>query len=305
MVKPILFIVGQTATGKTNLAVSLSQHISSTVISADSRQVYKGMDIGTGKDLPSNGTQVYMQNEVFPNEDWSVSHYVQAATSHIQHAWDEKKMPIIVGGTGMYCDALLGKYASIHIHQNPALRHELEQLTLPQLQHQLQEKNAERFKHMNNSDRNNPRRLIRALEVASAKSETPPQTLVRERNALWIGLSLPLETLEKRIVQRVQDRFAYGMIEETSALMTAYSDWSKPAFSATGYQEVRAYIEKNISKEQCIQQWALHELQYAKRQLTWFKKNPNIRWFDALDHELHNKVENAVQSWYDSVYATH
>ena len=305
MIKPLIFIVGQTATGKTSLAVQLSHVLPSTLLSADSRQVYKGMDIGTGKDLPSNGTLVQLQNEVFPNEDWSVSHYVQAATPIIQHTWDEKKVPIIVGGTGMYCDALLGKYESIHIHQNPSLRKELEQLTTPQLQQKLQEIKPDRFEHMNNSDRNNPRRLIRAIEVAIEKAEPPQQTIVRERNTFWIGLNVPLETLEKRITQRVQDRFAHGMIEETTALIEKYSDWSKPAFSATGYQEVRAYIEKKISKEQCLQNWILHELQYAKRQFTWFKKNPNIQWFDALDHELRKKVENAVQSWYDRLYATH
>lgn len=301
---PLTCIVGQTATGKTDLAIHLSPHIPSVLISADSRQVYKGMDIGTGKDIPSNGVVMHLQNEVFPNEEWSVSHFVHAAEPLITNAWDAKKLPIIIGGTGMYCDALLGKYESIHIHQNPSLRKELEQLTTPQLQTKLQLMKPERFNHMNNSDRNNPRRLVRAIEVASEVS-TPLPAIVRERNVCWIGLTLPLEILEKRIEDRVKNRLAHGMIEETSALIEKYSDWTKPAFSATGYQEVRAFIEKKISKEQCIKNWTLHELQYAKRQLTWFKKNPKIQWFDALDHELHNKVENIVQSWYDTYYATH
>lgn len=301
---PLTCIVGQTATGKTDLAIHLSPHIPSVLISADSRQVYKGMDIGTGKDIPSNGIVMHLQNEVFPNEEWSVSHFVHAAEPLITNAWDTKKLPIIIGGTGMYCDALLGKYESIHIHQNPSLRKELEQLTTPQLQTKLQLMKPERFNHMNNSDRNNPRRLVRAIEVASEVS-TPLPAIVRERNVCWIGLTLPLEILEKRIEDRVKNRLAHGMIEETSALIEKYSDWTKPAFSATGYQEVRAFIEKKISKEQCVKNWTLHELQYAKRQLTWFKKNPKIQWFDALDHELHNKVENIVQSWYDTYYATH
>lgn len=301
----IVCIVGQTATGKTDLALGLASAIPFVLISADSRQVYKEMDIGTGKDKPSNEVLVQLQDEVFPNEEWSVSHFVRTAEPFIEYAWDAKKLPIIVGGTGMYCDALIGKYESIHIHQNPTLRVELEHLTKEQLQAKLQLLRPERFNHMNNSDRNNPRRLVRAIEVASEMATPPLSTMVRERNVCWIGLTLPQDILEKRIAERVQKRFTQGMIKETKALMEKYKDWTSPAFSATGYREVRAYIEEKISKEQCIKTWTLHELQYAKRQLTWFKKNPRVQWFDAQDQHLRTKVENIVRSWYDKLYATH
>ena len=296
-----LFIVGPTATGKTKLALQILKVIPSVVISADSRQVYIGMDIGTGKDLPTDGTKIELLHEVFPNEEWSVSHFQKRAEELAKKAWNSNKLPIFVGGTGLYLQTLVEEYETIDIPQNIELRKILDKQDILTLQRTLESADQERFISMNNSDKNNSRRLVRAIEVADYLRTHKQTTRKSEHifsDVLWIGLSGEFRDLENRIRTRVEVRMNAGMIQEVEYLIKNYPSWNFPAFSATGYAEIRSYLEEKITKEEALTLWTLHELQYAKRQMTWFKKRLNIFWFEANDPHVHARVEKRLRSWY-------
>ena len=300
-----LFIVGPTATGKTKLALQILKVIPSVIISADSRQVYKGMDIGTGKDTPIDGTTIELLNEVFPNEEWNVSHFQKRSEELAKKAWNANKLPIFVGGTGLYLQTLVEEYATLDIPQNIALRKVLDKQDVLTLQKTLESADQERFLSMNNSDKNNSRRLIRAIEVADdlrAHKQTKRNSDHMFSDVLWIGLSGELRDLENRIRTRVEDRIHAGMIQEVEQLIKNYPSWNFPAFSATGYAEIRSYLKGKISKEGTLNLWTLHEIQYAKRQITWFKKRLNIYWFEANDPHVHARVEKRLRSWYYGEY---
>ncbi len=296
-----LFIVGPTATGKTKLALQILKVIPSVIISADSRQVYQGMDIGTGKDTPTDGTKIELLNEVFPNEEWSVSHFQKRAEELAKKAWNTNKLPIFVGGTGLYLQTLVEEYETVDIPQNLELRKVLDKQDMLTLQKTLESADQERFLSMNNSDKNNGRRLVRAIEVADYL-RTHKQTQRRQTHmfsdVLWIGLTGELRDIEYRIRVRVEDRMNAGMIQEVQQLIKNYPSWNFPAFSATGYAEIRSYLEGRTTKEEAIHLWMLHELQYAKRQMTWFKKRLNMYWFEANDPHVHARVEKRLRSWY-------
>jgi len=296
-----LFIVGPTATGKTKLALQILKVIPSVVISADSRQVYIGMDIGTGKDLPTDGTKIELLHEVFPNEEWSVSHFQKRAEELAKKAWNSNKLPIFVGGTGLYLQTLVEEYETVDIPQNIELRKILDKQDILTLQRTLESADQERFLSMNNSDKNNNRRLVRAIEVADYLRTHKQTTRKSEHifsDVLWIGLSGEFRDLENRIRTRVEVRMNAGMIQEVEYLIKNYPSWNFPAFSATGYAEIRSYLEEKITKEEALTLWTLHELQYAKRQMTWFKKRLNIFWFEANDPHVHARVEKRLRSWY-------
>lgn len=303
---PILCIVGPTATGKTAIALQISKVIPSLIISADSRQVYIGMDIGTGKDYPSDGTKIHLMDVVQPDEEWSVAHFLDSIVPLIHKAWEHHLLPIVVGGTGMYMQALLGEYETISVPQNTELRSQLNIMSAIELQNLLQKKDKKKWERMNVSDRNNPRRLVRAIEIADAKHEEKKQKQVPfpEADFLWIGLRAPLESLQKKIEERVYARIKQGMENEVRQLIQRYPDWSGNAWSATGYRETKQLLERTLSKQDYIHLWSLREFQYAKRQYTWFNKRKHIEWFDVLDSNVGNNVEKRVQSWYDDAYVT-
>ncbi|MBI5151435.1 MAG: tRNA (adenosine(37)-N6)-dimethylallyltransferase MiaA [Candidatus Pacebacteria bacterium] len=294
----ILFIVGPTSSGKTATALYLHQKIPSMLFSADSRQVYKEMDIGTGKDVPPDGTHIDGISLINPDEEWSVSHFEKMVTPWIKHVWNSKKLPIIVGGTGLYLRSLLNPFSTIHVPQNPALRQDLEQKPISELYEILAKHNVKKLNTMNASDRNNPRRLIRAIEVAQSGHGVQRLPVLSFLPKI-IGLHVSNELLEKRISERVRARFKQGMVAETKLLIQKYRDWMLPAFSATGYREVRMFLEKKITQHECMKLWVLHEIQYAKRQITWFKKMKMVEWYDVENPSVYLDIENNVKNWYD------
>lgn len=278
----LLYIVGPTATGKTAYALQFAKEKHGVIINADSRQVYIGMDIGTGKDLPTDpdAPLFLLYNVIKPNESWSLSHAVHTIRSAVEETWKQGKLPIVVGGTGLYLQSIEHPPASLDVPQNTKLREKLEKKSVEELQQILLNLDEKRFTAMNPSDQKNPRRLIRAVEIASQTSQIKalPSFVA---DSQWIGLTAPVQTLQERIIKRVETRLEQGMEQEVHTLMTQYSNWDHlPAFTATGYQEVRAYIEKKIDRNTMIQLWNLHELQYAKRQITWFKQMKQIEWIN-------------------------
>ncbi len=272
--QPLLCIVGPTATGKTALALEIAGKQPSILVSADSRQVYRGMDIVTGKDHPRE-THIYGVDMVDPNEPCSVSTWYDAVMPYIETAWSEGKLPIVVGGTGLYIKALTSGIATIHIPPNEMLRKELGRKSVVELQLLLQKNNPEKLASMNESDRANPRRLIRAIEIANSPQRLRP--MIYDLQSKLIGLCYFNEKKYQEVVEvRVRARLAEGAVEETKHLISRYDEHVE-SLTAIGYRSIVMYLKGEIGENQMIEKWVHDELAYAKRQMVWFKKQ-QVEW---------------------------
>lgn len=280
--KQVLIICGPTASGKTALAAKLVKKFKGELISADSRQVYKGMDIVTGKDRPK-GVKIHGLDLVRPDQEFSVAHFVKYASNLI----NQIRLPIIVGGSGLYIDSLVKPPETLAVKPDWDLRKRLEKKSIKELQEQLNQLNPARFKLMNHSDRNNPRRLIRAIEIVLRRDslKAPLKSLFNEKyDTLWIGLTAGKEILAKKIEARVRARIKAGAIREWQQLKAKYPA-TLPSMSGIGYRQLPD-----------IAAWTRAEQQYAKRQMIWFKKNKVIRWNPK-------NVVKLVGNWYTGVNA--
>lgn len=280
----LICIVGPTATGKTKKAIELSLGSPSILISADSRQVYRGMDIVTGKDH-GKGITLYGIDLVAPDGECSVSVWYDAVISHVQQAWDEGKQVIVVGGTGLYVKALTEGINTMNVPINQALRGELSLHSVGELQRRLQVLDPKKFSAMNHSDANNPRRLVRAIEIETFKKEThnPILEKLTQTSPLeisMIGLKYSNEQIHRqKIHERVVSRLSSGAIEETKTLLSKY-DPSLKSMTAIGYKSIISHIKGELSYDQMVENWVNDEMAYVKRQFTWFNKQPVI-WYDV------------------------
>jgi len=295
----LLCIVGPTATGKTNLALALHEKIPGALISADSRQVYTGMDIVTGKDHPQD-VSISGVDIVNPGEDCSVAVWLRAVLPTIKKSCSEGELPIIVGGTGLYLRALEGSIKTIEIPPNEKLRGELDRLTLNELQNCLVGLDDRKFAFMNQSDQNNPRRLVRAIEVATYQHEHPEliskNTDLPTFDLLYVGLKLPsLSNYQERIKDRVIKRLKSGIIETQNLLKTYPPDL--PSMTALGYRHITRFLSGKLTHERLIEDWVSDELSYVKRQLTWFNAQ-DVMWFDASSPVLSSEIAKFALSWY-------
>lgn len=276
----LLIVCGPTATGKTALAVHLAKKYDGELVSADSRQVYKGMDIGTGKDYEElRGIPIWMYDVVNPDEDFSISQYRTLALKAIADIHSRRKLPIIVGGSGLYIKALIDQIDTLSVPPDYELRKKLKDATVSDLQSYI---SSNILDLMNNSDKNNPRRLIRKIEISKYD-----QTQIRksvEFDTLSIGLTASLSEIQQKIEMRISKRIAQGALQEFDSLRKKYGNI--PALQAPGYTS--------------IETWQHDEIAYAKRQITWFKKIPDIHWFEVNDTKMIEKVEANVLSWYTS-----
>lgn len=289
----LLIICGPTATGKTVLAATLAKKFNGELISADSRQVYRGMDIGTGKDRPAS-VRVWLYDVVNPDEEFSVAHFQRLARSAIEDINKRGKLPIVVGGTGLYIKSLIEPMETINIPPNVSLRQALETLTLEQLQKKLQGFSMDAWNSMNQSDRRNPRRLIRKIEVFQhGYYGDNNYNNYKNYDFLILGLTAPLPILYERIDQRVEDRMKQGIVEEVQRLLDKGYTWDLPAMNTFGYIEWKD-VHKNT--DEIVQSWKYHEHAYARRQMTWFRKQKGIVWFDTTQVE---NVIKQVDVWYN------
>lgn len=293
----LLVICGPTATGKTSLALSLAGLFAGQILSADSRQVYKYMDIGTGKDRPE-GINIWGYDLAEPSEEFSVSQYATLAREKIQSVWNESKLPILVGGTGLYIKAVVDGIETANIPPDEKLREELIQKSAEELFAMLSSVDAKKATSLNDSDKKNPRRLIRAIEIAKA---TPyPQEPKLDADVLFIGLKLNQQEQEKRIKERVEARLTQGFEEEIKRLQGLGIGWHHQSMSSLGYRQWQGVLSGKMPREQGIAEWITEEKKYAKRQMTWFKKDWRILWFDATDENLLQEVEIAVAAWHNT-----
>lgn len=283
----LVVITGQTATGKTKLALNYALKQNGELINADSRQVYKYLDIVTGKDkdeLKKSGIKVHLLDVVTPDQPFSSHDFVKATEPIIQDIWERKKTPIIVGGTYLYIKHLL--YGQdIKIPPNQKLRISLEKLSVDELQKKLLSIDKKSFLSLNNSDSHNPRRLIRKIEIASASMKSIKLASAGKGYKLQatsykiIGLKHKnKESLIKTITERVEKRLQQGALEEAKQLLKKGYKNSDHGLQTIGYKQLIAHLDGNITLEQAKQDWINKEVQYAKRQYTFMKKNKNIFW---------------------------
>ena len=287
MKNKILVIVGPTAVGKSALAVRLAKKLNGEIISADSRQVYKWLNIGTGKITKKEMRSVphHLLDVVDPKKRFSAADFVRLGKKVIADIWARGKIPIICGGTGFYIDALLGKVLFPNVPPNTALRKKLAGKTAPELFAILKKWNPAWAKKIenNSSERHNPRRLIRAIEIAKSLSVDTvcPQVATWELNSqvVKIGLTLPPEKLKEKIRLRLLARIRAGMIAEAKKLHRQGLSWKRMEELGLEYRYLARYLRNEISKKEMIEKLATEIWRYAKRQMTWFKQDKKINWF--------------------------
>lgn len=287
----LLCIVGPTGVGKTAKAIEIASLAPSILVSADSRQVYRDMDIVTGKDHPKD-VDIYGVDILNPDEPCSVSVWYDAVMPHIQAAWQAKQLVIVVGGTGLYFKALTGDIATIQVPINQSLRDRLSTLSITELQEQLWEADPDKFARLNHSDQDNPRRLVRAIEIATSPQK--PIITKRTYESKIIGLKIPSDAEYRNDIEtRVHTRLHDGAIEETRKLLVKY-DKSVQSMSAIGYRSILAFLEGIYTEEEMVNKWVTDELAYAKRQMTWFAKIDQIKWYDrgVTGRQIYADTEN-------------
>ncbi len=294
----LLVICGPTATGKTGLAVKLAKKFNGELISADSRQVYQGMNIGTGKDHPKE-VKINLIDVVKPNQEFSVAQYYQLAWQAIKRIWKKGKLPILVGGTGFYIKAVVDGLATKEIPPNSKVRQGMKNWTASQLFQYLEKLDPLKAATLNKSDRANPRRLIRAIEIVLWKKENPNWQPRKHEVplTLFIGLKTNYKRLYKKIDKRVNQRMEAGAEKEVRSLIKKNYSWDLPAMSSMGYIQWQSFFEGKITKEEVIERWQFDEHAYARRQMTWFRRNKQIHWFDIEKKKWQDKVAKLVGGW--------
>lgn len=313
-----IVIVGPTCTGKTRLGLSLAQAFETSILSADSRQVYKELDIGTGKRPWSTNKVPYLKNEsfwtiggvkIYGYDLVSVLDYfsVQAYVTYAKHIWATlPHPPIVVGGTGFYISALFNPPTSV-IPPNFELRQNLQTVPLAELKAQVESADKAYYASLNHSEQNNPQRLIRRLEILIAKS-TNLATTISQSSAItsspskltpeaivYVGLTAPREQLYATADTWVETIWETGFIEETKQILTTYKLSPKP-LAGLLYKTAVAYLVGQTTRAEAIQQCKFSMHAYIRRQQTWFKRNQKIVWFDMTDTNLLYKVKNLIES---------
>ncbi len=289
----ILVVLGPTASGKSDLAVTLANKFNGEVISADSRQVYKGMDIGSGKITKKEmqGVKHHLLDVVSPRKIFSVSDYKTKADKAIQDILKRKKLPIICGGTGFYIQSVVDNMILPEVPPNPKLRKELATKSLPELFKILVELD---FKRAQGVDVKNPVRLIRAIEIAKALGRVPEVEKQPQYDALQIGIQTSDEVLKDKIYQRFIKRLKIGMVEEARRLHKEGLTWKRMEQMGLEYKFLALYLQKKISKKEMIERLTFETRKYARRQKTWFRKDKRIEWFDLKDIK---KIEKTISDF--------
>lgn len=284
-------VVGPTAAGKTKLGVSLAQKFNGEIISADSRQVYKYLDISTGKDKGDYGIIPYHLIDILePSKAITVADFQKKAFAAIEKVLKRKKLPVVVGGSPFYVYAITEGWQFPQIERDEKLRKKLNKLSLLELQNILRKIDPAASEKI---DQNNPRRLIRAIEICTISG----QDFERSRpvsnpryNFLFLGMKFSNEALKKRIEKRLAERLEEGMIEEIKNIvakkLAGYADLERMGLEP---RFISYHLQKKINKEQLEDLLLKNIYHFAKRQMTWFRKDRRIQWAKSIE-EVINKV---------------
>ena len=301
--KLIPVILGPTSSGKTSLAIELCKKIGGEIISADSRQIYKEMDIGTGK-LPTSasfpverkdvvwfldGVKVWGYDLVSPQDTFSSYDFAKFALEKAQEVIKESKTPVIVGGTGFYIDMITGRIQPSNIKPDKKLRDKLSKLSLSELQEKLQNLDDGLYKK---TDQQNPPRLIRAIERALASDKGQKLPYLTDVKYVLIGLQTSREKLYARVDTWLEDIWQAGLLDETRSLLDKYTD--SPKLDGIVYRSAKAFINKGLSEKEAKQKAKYNLHAYIRRQQTYFKKMPVDEWFDISQDNILEKVYNKI-----------
>lgn len=287
----VIVICGPTASGKTALSIELAKRINGEVVSADSMQIYKDMDIGSAKVTKEEmqGIKHYLVDCVSPDERYSVANYKLDAKKAIEEILKKGKTPIVVGGTGLYIDALIYEIEYQYIKINESYRKELESIKQNQGLEVLYERavkiDPEAMKKISQND---SKRIMRVLEIYEAtgknKTEQEAESRLKEipYNYKVFAITMDREKLYERINKRVDIMIENGLIEEVKELLKKYKEFPT-AMQALGYKEVKEYLDGKLTKQEMIDKIKQESRRYAKRQLTWFRKNKQTIWINGLN----------------------
>lgn len=274
---PLIVIVGETASGKTALAIELAKQFNGEVIAADSRTVYRGMDIGTAKPTPEeqDGIPHYLIDVVSPDEEFTAAEFKKMANEKIAKIGERGKLPIIVGGTGLYIDSVIYDF-EFRTPADTELREKLQGLSVDELQEILKGKDLPLPENSRN-----PRHLIRAIETGGAVASRQP---LRE-NTLVLGLTIDREELRQKLAKRVELMVNQGFVDEVKHVAKQYG-WDAPALQAPGYKAFRKYLAGEATLEEAKTLFIQNDAQLAKRQRTWFRRNKDIHWICKKDEAV-------------------
>ena len=275
----LIIILGPTASGKSDLAIKLAQKFNGEIISADSRQIYKEMNIGTAKIIKKemSGVPHYMIDIVKPNQKFTLAQFQKKTIKIIKDIQKRNKLPLLVGGTGLYIQSIVDNLKIPETKPDKKLRNKLEKLTNQELINKLKKLDSKALKII---DPKNKRRLIRALEICLLTKKPFSEQRKKNKsifNTLQIGIKLNTKNLEQKIIKRIEKMIKNGLIKENKKLLKKYGD--KPySMSGIGYQEIISYLNNKINLDQAKELIKIHTRQYAKRQMTWFKRDKTIKW---------------------------
>jgi len=278
--KPLIVILGPTASGKTALAIKLAKKYNGEIICADSRTIFEYMDIGTAKPTLTERKIVphHLLDIIKPDEEFSVAEFQRLAYQTIDDILNRGKIPFLVGGSGLYIDAVTEGFKIPEIRPDNQLRRKLEAMSLDKLKNKLKKIDSLAYCKI---EKTNKRRVIRALEVAikTGKSITELQKKKRpDYDILKIGINLPRERLYQLINQRTEKMIKMGLVDEIKKLFKMGYDFNLPAMSGLIYNEIGEYVRGKTSLEKAIEKAKQRTRQFARRQMTWFKKDPKIKW---------------------------
>lgn len=277
--RKIIVILGPTASGKSDLGVALAQKFKGEIISADSRQIYKGVDIGSGKITKKEmaGVPHYLLDIINPKKIFTAADFKRLAEKEINKIYKKQKLPFIVGGTGFYIQAITDNISIPEVKPDWNLRKKLEKKSNEELFKILQKLDAKRSQ---NIDKNNPRRLIRAIEIATYLGKIPKLKKQPIYNTLKIGIKLPEKKLRQKIRARIQKMLKRGLIKETKNLRKKYKlNWKRIEELGFEYKYPALFLQDKLDKKEMFEKLILENLHYAKRQMTWFSKyTPDTYW---------------------------
>lgn len=306
-VYPPIFIAGPTASGKSALAIKLAKRFDSVIISADSMQIYRTLDIGTAKEDKSVREKIphKLIDVVDANEEFSVAEFAQMAKSEISKAQEDGKLPIVVGGTGLYFESLLYPMSFANVIKKPELREKLQaefhELGAAAMHEKLRELDPETAQRLHANDE---KRIVRALEIILTTGKTLAQSSDKKEtpDVIMVALDTDRQKLYERINERVDKMFDMGLVDEVYSV----SSFAYQSMQAIGYKEFAPYEPKYIDGHFTLSTQEIAEIKdkikqhtrnYAKRQLTWFRKYDFIKWFDVNEqYEAIEYIENQINN---------
>lgn len=281
----LIVICGPTASGKSDLAVLIAKKFNGEVISADSRQVYRGMDVGTGKITAREmkGVPHHMLDIANPKHRFTVMEYKEKAEHTINEILLKKKVPILCGGTGFYIEAVVDNVVFPDVPPNTRLRKKLGAMSTMTLLQMIKKLDPHRALAL---DPHNKVRIVRAIEVATALGKVPPIKKQPQFDTLMIGITMPDNELRERIGKRLEKRLHHGMIEEVKKLHKKGLTWKRMEELGLEYRYIARHLEGKLSKKEMVEQLTFEIWHYAKRQMVWFKKDKRIEWYSPTAEKI-------------------